>query len=150
MDAKLIEKLDRHRYKYLLWQAVGFALLFPGVFLNKWLASVAPSHAVRIVFAVVALTGAGLWLTGLLSVRSNERRINRDPDLKAALNNEMIRLYGYKSLMWAFFATLILTVVILLLSEWWFTEMGANFACLILIYTAVMTLKIAQLVYLRR
>jgi hypothetical protein len=147
MDAKLIEKLDRRRYKYLLWQTVGFALVFPEVLVDKFPFE---PRILNIIFVFVVGIGAGLFLAATFKSSRNERCIKSDPALRDAVNNELVVLYGYKSLKQAAIATLTTAVALFLLSDWWPGIITARLACLLVIYIGILTLKISQLVYLRR
>lgn len=147
MDSKLIEQLDSRRYKYLLLQTIGFALFLPGVYLDGQSFEHRP---VRIVFALIVAIGAITFVTGTFLNSSNERRIKGDPELRKVLNNEMVVHYGYVSLKWACLVAMIFTTMLCLVSTWWLTEMTATMACLLIIYVTVLTLKVSQLIYLRK
>ncbi len=147
MDSKLIEQLDSRRYKYLLSQTIGFALFLPGVFLDG---QAFEHRAVRIVFALIVAIGAVAFVAGTLLNSSNERRIKGDPELRKVLNNEMVVHYGYVSLKWACLVAMLFTALLFLVSSWWLTDMTATTACLLIIYITVLTLKISQLIYMRK
>ncbi len=144
MDAQLIEKLDRRRYKTLLWQAVGFASMFVGLIAKPYVTGKAAVYAICFTSGL----GIGVFLAASFKSSRNERTIKSDPELLDALNNELIRLYGYKSLMWAFYATLITAATLLFISHR--LDITARFACIVIIYAACLSLMISRLVYLRK
>lgn len=145
MDSQLIELLDARRSRYLLWQTVGFALFYPALILTPYFSDRLP---------ILILTGIniiGILIFFVATVKSNRnvRTIRSNPELRAALNNEMVRLYGYKSLMWAFFVTLATVAIFVLVSS--FAEsVSAYLACSIILYVACLSLMTARLVYLRK
>lgn len=140
MYAQLIEKLDRRRYKHLLWQTIGFALLIPAIYFSPTLGGMGfPVLVVIVVWVIVMAQISG----------ANERRIKRDPELRRALNNELIVLYRYKSRRVAYWATLITALAVYLISAT-VPDLTARLACLVIIYVAGMSQLIAQLVYFRR
>ena len=147
MDSKLVEQLDSRRYKYLLFQTIGFALLMPGVYLDS---QTFEHRALRIVFAVLVAIGALAFVAGTLLNSSNERRIKGDPELRKVLNNEMVVHYGYKSLKSACLVAIMVAVPLCLVSSWWLTDMTATTACLLIIYAAVLGLNISRLIYMRK
>lgn len=146
MDTQLIESLDRSRYKALFWQTIGFGVMFAGVIAGPY----STRKAAIIILAITTGFGCGLFLAATLKSNRLQRRIKSDPALHGALNNELIRLYGYKSLMWAFYSTLVAAAILFFISSWWLTSLGASLACLILIYTACLSLMISRLVYLKK
>ncbi len=145
MDSKLIEQLDSRRYKYLLLQTIGFALFLPGVFLDG---QAFEPRALRVVFALIVAIGSVAFVAGTLLNSSNERRIKGDPELRKVLNNEMVVHYGYKSL--NCFVAMLFAALLCIVSSWWLADMTATTACLLIIYVTVLTLKISQLIYLRK
>lgn len=145
MDAQLIERLDQRRYKTLLWQTIGFAVFFAGVIAGPHISG----RAAEITACFITGLGVGLFLVATFKSSRNERAIKSDPELREALNNELIKLYRYKALMWSFYTTLATAFILYMASEWW-TALTARLACVTIIYTACLSLMIARLIYLKR
>ncbi len=145
MDAKLIEKMDRLRCRYLLWATVGYAI-FNGALLVQ---QMVPDRNVRLILALLQIPFVVLFFTGLLLLNQNRRKIASIPGMKQALGNELVGFYTLKSLKWGFLATLVSAVVIYMLPLF-MTVFTVKTACLTIIYIGVLTTLIAQLIYLKR
>ena len=139
MESQLIEKLDRRRYKYLLWQTVLFGVAFP-------VSVVAQSARIELWLPVLILACAALLAFVWLAARGFA--IGRQ---RKALNDELVVLYGYKSLMWAFLATLTVSIAFYVSTLVPLLQgvITSRLVCTTIIYVALMTNWIAQLIYRR-
>jgi MFS family permease len=150
MEAKLIEKLDRRRYKYLLWATIGYFISS----LLMIVAKVIPDQTVQMVIALSRLPFVILFFCALFMLNNNRRIIAKTPGLQKAINNELYKFYGYKSLQWAFIATIITTLGLLVVSgfaTWYKWEwMTVSLTCYIVLFVILMTFFISNLIYLRR
>lgn len=145
MDSQLIEALDARRSRFLLWQTVGFALFYPALILTPYFSDRVPI----LILTGINVIGVLIFFVATIKSNRNVRTIRSNPELRAALNNEMVRLYDYKSLMWAFFITLA-TVAIFVLVSSFAQSVSAYLACSVILYVACLSLMIARLVYLRK
>lgn len=150
MDAQFIEKLDRRRYKYLLWQTVGFGLFLPGIIVNNWVTAGNGMTVGYAIFLPFMIIGTVLFVVGTLLVSREARRIRQNPELGKILNNELVVHYDNKSIRNAFMISLVVTIIFSYLSWNLLSEIPASTICLIIIYVAVLSLKISRLVYLRK
>jgi len=145
MDQKTIERLDAKRYKYMLWQSIGFGIFFLAMILLLTL----QGRIAIIILAFAEGIGIGLGLTATFKMASLQRKIKGEPELDRALNNEMYRDYGYRALKYGYFTTLIATAVIFFITRW-MVDIPASTVCLIIIYIACLSLMIARVAYLKR
>ena len=138
----MIEKFDSRRYKYLLWQTILFGSAFPVItlsdYIEVWIPVLLLACVAMLVFIWLAVRGVAIG-----------RQIR-------ALNDELVVLYGYKSLTWAFCATLTIAFVFWMLSgilpriTGWQIGITVRLVCCTIIYVALMANWIAQLIYRRR
>lgn len=98
MDSQLIEKLDRRRYIYLLWAAIGFAMFGGCLIADEFITGDSASSLLKVLSDLSLI----IFITGIAARSFNQYRINNDADLKNALDNELIKHYEYKSFMIAF------------------------------------------------
>lgn len=152
MDQTIIEKFDARRYKYLLWQTIGFGVLFLTLIL--FVTSIHELPLIRgrtaiIVLATIESLGLIAVLVSTFKMAALSRKIKSKPELDRALNNEMYRDYGYRALKYGYFITLVSTAVIFFITRW-MVDIPAQTVCLIIIYIACLSLMIARLIYLNR
>ena len=147
MDAKLIEKLDRRRYKYLLWQTVVMGLGFPAVVFG--------GDSLLSPLFIIGSIGAVLFIALLIAQGIEFSKVYKDPGLKSALNDELCVLNSYKSMKWGFTVTIIVSLVLMVLSDVstarnWATPLTGHMVGMVIIYVSYMTSQIAKLVYMRK
>ena len=147
MDAKLIEKLDRRRYKYRLWQTILLGLSWPVVILH--------SEDFGQPLLIAGHIGFVLSIATLIAQGVEFSKIKKNPELKAALNDELYVLYGYKSMLWAYVLTIVTVAILLFLFEEstrrnWTNPLTGRLICGIIIYVSCMTSSIAKLIYMRK
>ena len=145
MDAQMIEKLDRKRYRFMLIETIGLTCFMVGIILNDYLKL--GGVAVNVILAIVGIFGIGLALTGSIkSIRLN-RKIKADAKLNQALNNELFQLYKYKSMQWGFCTALFTAFII-----WCFDRyhaLDSSQACWLIIFASLVAVMISQVIYNR-
>lgn len=144
MDARLIERLDRERFKSMLWITIGFAL-----FLGCLIAAEFIPRERSIPLFIPTLTGLVIMIYGAITSYSNYRTINRYPNLKKALNNELVRHYEYKSFKWGFTAAFFVALILYMFEPRW-EALTVKITCLIILYLPFMAYSISYLIYLKR
>jgi hypothetical protein len=88
-----------------------------------------------------------MMITCLGIFLSDRRKINSDPELKAALNNEMVRLYDHKSFIWGFGAALATSMLVMILQRWVMPEMTVHTACMTIFFTTSLVGSIVRVIY---
>lgn len=145
MDQKIIEEIDRRRYRLILWQTVGFAVwyvpflfLFWGVVKEPWF-----------VGALVLPLLVGVAVFGMATFRLAKvtRQIVSDPKLRAAVNNELFIANEYKATVYGYYSTVIAIVILFCVSI--FMDIPGKVMGGILILVCALAGKIAQLVFQR-
>ncbi len=154
MDSKMIEKLDRRRFVTLLLQIVGFGIFFPGLIHDFWApresaAGSCIEGAAGIVVLIIMAIGAAMLFVAMICAVLDNRRIKRDTELRTALDNELVAQYSLRSHKWAYFAAIASTAVTMILSATCLPGMTVVLAGMVVIYVTILTLGIAQLVYLK-
>ena len=143
MDAQTIEKHDALRYRLIIIRTVGFFLLIGGIILTP---IVSDRIYAYILTAVIAL-GSLIFLYGLLRTIFWWRKINRQPQLKQALYNEVYMTYECRSMAGGF-------GVFIAASLFFGGSIGQNISTSIasyaILFSGVMTYQIAQLIFHRK
>jgi hypothetical protein len=149
MDAKLIEKLDSRRYKYLLWITIGFVIYMTSLIARTSLEE-RPAEWIIVTLAFTMFPSTVIVLVAFIQWILNEIKIRRDSVLKAALNNEMVMAYRYKSLKLGCYVALY-TLLAIYASEHlmplWIT---VKITCLIVSLLSVGTIMVSNLMYMRK
>ncbi len=148
MDARLIEKMDRRGYRFLLWITLGFAVWY-GMFIAKEMIPEENTSA-EVILALSQLPFMILFAVGLFMLNKHRKEMVMNPRLKEAVNNELVRYYGCKSLKWAIGMTFITILVIFLTETLSPGIITVRLTCMLTVYTGALTGLIAQLVYLRK
>jgi len=140
MDESLIDQLDKSRYRLLLWFTTAWTVWFGAFIVKDWIGR-------SLVVSLVELTGSVFFLIYGVRYFRLGRRVNSDIRLKEALNNEMHKLYAYKSFLCGFVVSM-LSVTILLIGSV-FYPMSAVVVCEIILFVGVLSSLIAALIYNR-
>lgn len=148
MDPKLIEELDRRRYKNLLRFTILSAIGFPLLLILPELMIRAKSDAAII---ITLLSGIVISVLCVVFIIRFSRNIHvKNPELKIILDNELIQLYILKSIKWGFLAAMIVAFLLYAISGIWQHLITVRFACMAIMYTGIMTGLIARLIYMRK
>jgi len=139
----LIEQLDKARYNLIKWLTVGWTIWY-GTFITKNLIN---NKFIVWLLMIVGFIGWILFLVNLAKYTKLGKKINSDNKLKEALNNEMHKLYKYKSSFWGF-CTVIATNSIFLLILF-FHQISAVLVCELTLFIGILSSLIAILVYNR-
>ncbi len=151
MDAKLIEKLDRRRYKYLLWMTIVLGLGYPAFIFKNFF----PSDKFLSPLFIIGCIGAFLFIALLIAWGVEYSNIKKDPELKAALNDELYILHGYKSMQCSLLVTVTVSLALNVLSDVslaqnWATPLTGSLVATIIIHVSAMTWLIARLIFMRK
>lgn len=146
MEAKLIEKLDRRRFTYQLWFTIGMTMLLPDLLYHDLI----EDHAVEHVSGVMAFVGFVLFIVFTVKNLRNEKEIKSSPELKAALNNEMVRMHKRKSYVWAASTALVVSLIMDALASCFFPQMTVHMVCMTVYFATALAGMIVRLVYMRK
>jgi hypothetical protein len=147
MDAKLIEKLDKRRYRYLLYTTIGAVLYMPGLIFDRHM--VENKAVVEFILGATSFIGFAMIIGFAIAAWNNARTIKSDPDLKAALNNEMVRLYNHKSMKWAAGTALIVSFLMDVLARWFIPEISIHGICMTIYFSTALAGAISRLIYMK-
>ncbi len=139
MDAQKIEKLDRQRYNAWLVQLIGTAL-WGGVVIYEKITG-GDSTALDIAMAA----GLAFFLAGTVLKKIVQTKMRNDGKMNRALNNELYKLYNYKTYVWGFYAAMVSMIVLTFVVR----LVNAESVCLISIFVSAITAVTARLVYYR-
>jgi hypothetical protein len=146
MDAQLIEKLDRRRYQGLLLMAISFSLGYLGVISAKlpdeWMV---PGW----IFPVFTLLGVILFIIGFRRDRIVRKEIKKEPELKDALDNELFKLYRYKSWRWSSLAYSTSSLVFCQIARR-IPTLTVDGVCFTILFIGAITWLVSLLIYLKR
>jgi hypothetical protein len=141
MDTSLIEKLDKSRYDLIKWLTIGWTIWFGGYIVKDWINN-------KLIFGLFILIGFIGWILFVVNLTKYLRlgkKVNADNRLKEALNNEMYKLYAYKSIFFGFLTTMIIICIFLLISL--FNNIPALIVCEIVLFFGISSSLIASLIY---
>jgi L-asparagine transporter-like permease len=133
MDSKELEKLDKLRY-YDLWARTVLLVVWAGLAIwwhisggtTKWTFFLLTS------FIIIHTTSSKILYS----------QINLDTRIKRALDNELYKMYQYKSYVWGFWGAMFALVVMML---WEPTDTRLSY--MIILFTGVLTMMIAKLIF---
>ncbi len=145
MDASLIEKLDRRRYRLSVWKTASFIVFWAGVMLAPYVCD----KPAKIVFWSLFAVGAAVFVPVAFRLALLESRIARDEELNRALNNEMYRHYLYLSMSWGFWLMIGIAFAAICVIQLFGVVVSALTICAGLIYVGIVFQKVAQLIYNR-
>jgi hypothetical protein len=114
MDAQLIEKMDKRRYKYLLWITIGLSIFYPMMIAER----LSVSGTAQTIFALLSLSGCVIFFTALVKMNCLTKEIGKNANLNTALNNELILHYRYKSLRIGFASVIVLAGIFYFAARW--------------------------------
>lgn len=143
MDAQTIEKQDALRYRLILVRAIGFFLMIGGLLLVPTAAGWSNKYI------LVAIIGIGtlIFLYGIIRLIAWMRKVNRQPELKKALNNEVYVTYECRSMAGGF-------GIFIAASLFFGSSIGENIptqtACYAILFCGVTAYHIAQLIFHRK
>lgn len=177
MDGKLVERLDRSRYRAVIWETAALLSIFVGTLkiyvaggadmhlygLTSWVPGAEPligaavghdiakfHHAIFFVQLLPLL--CLLW--GGLKWGAVWWRARRDKELYEALYDELYQQHKYKYqrlTMWVFIVLLLATQVALFSpGHWELIDYPHVIVCEIILLVSLLTLKISWLIYNRR
>ena len=141
MNTSLIEKLDKSRYNFIKWFTIGWIIWFGAFIVKDWINS-------KLIVGLLILIGFIGWILFVVSLINYLRlgkKVNSDSKLKEALNNEMYKLYAYKSFLWGFITTMITICIFLVISL--FNNIPALIVCEIVLFFGVLSSLVAGLIY---
>ncbi|MBN2812762.1 MAG: hypothetical protein JXQ80_01730 [Bacteroidales bacterium] len=142
MKTPTINQLEIRRYRLVMYATLYWALWF-GLFIVKELFTKTnlALDFIQAIIGMVSLVLLAIVLTKYirLSSKIKNSRFNE------ALNNELFQLYRNKSLIWGFWSFTFCLLALLLLS--YLSDISAKLACLITLYTGVLTSLVAGLIY---
>ncbi len=108
------EELDRSRRRMLLGFLVGFGVWEGTSIARALLGRASLPGVVRHGLFVVSLVGWAYWCVQLIHMIRWGRRVRRDPELAASVNDERVELARLKSWRVGFFAVLVAQAIPLL------------------------------------
>ena len=144
METSMIEKLDKARYNLLKWLTIGWGTWFGSYILKDLINN--ELMILDLFIGLVGLIGFVFFIKNLQKYIRLASKVKYSR-LGDALNNEMHKLYKYKSAFIGFnvlLATIILFFIISL-----FNQIPAKFVCEITLYFGVLPSLIAGLIYNR-
>jgi MFS family permease len=151
MDAKLIEKLDRQRYWALIWATIGFGIV-GGSMISEEITEI---FGIELSSGLTQISG-GLYLVGFIILvamfirwLSSVRQLERNPAIKKAIDNELVKLYRYKSLKLGLIVAVSLAYILSFL-EAWLPMLTVKLVCLSIWFLSGLSIAISLLIYLRR
>lgn len=146
MDAQLIEKLDQRRYKVLLWKTINYGLIFPCLFMIVFAANMGVFTYIWL--AVMLLLSASQY-TAYSEDQKIKNEINGNPELEAALNNELVIHYRNLSYKWGFYVMFaaVGTVGTLSILK---VHISVLLACFIIIYAGTLSFNIFRLLLMKK
>lgn len=141
MENTQIEKLDKSRYNMLIWLTLGFSLFFGETILKEFIYD----KNILLFVRLLGLIGIVFFLKSTMMSLKIIKQIKNDSKLKYALNNELHKLYIFKSFMIGFWTFLTLIIVFMILS--FFIEMSLLVALEIILYFGMLSIFISGLIY---
>lgn len=155
MEILVAEQIEKRRYNAILGKTVGLLLFFTPLLILVYLVSLYPDFEDFVDFIVgnilllsflTMLICLGLAMLVVFSVilGAITTKILRDPQLRAAVNNEMFLSNDRRSVVWAYYITLTAMMVMFVLVN--LTPIDVKFAVGILLYVAVVGAKVCQLI----
>lgn len=138
MNSETIEKIDRQRYKSLIWQTAAFAIFWLFFILRPMIEN-------NEILNILTFLVFGFFVVVSFKQRKLEFSIKKDKVLNEALNNEMHKSFEYKSVIWAFYMSMGILALMLFLKN----PVSPRILCMGIIYIGIMTRNIAQLIYNR-
>ena len=143
MESSLIEKFDKERYLVIKLVTIGSAIWLGSHILQDLIINT----SIVLIVIFVGLIGWIFFTVGIIKLLKFTRKINSNRILKEALNNEMYRLYTYKSAFVGFCAVLITCGCFYVIST--FYDIPALLACKFILFFGCLATFIATLVYNR-
>lgn len=140
----MIEKLDKARYNLMKWLTLGWAVWFGAYILKDLINSKFIMLEIFIVF--VGLIGSVVFIVNLQKYIRLGSKV-KNSRLNGALNNEMHKIYKYKS---AYIGVkVILTTIMLFFLVSLFYPLSAKLVCELTLYSGVLSILISGLFYNR-
>lgn len=154
MDAHIIEKMDKQRYNAVILQTLGLLIML----IETSAGYIANWNIIGTYLSIGWFIGPPLFIAGWIWGIIVKHKIDRNPEVKAALNNELHVSYKYRSQRVAFRVTMATLVIMLIASSWYLIvntpETRLNIQppiiCEMAIFIGLSTLKISWLVYNRK
>ena len=106
MDSTTVERLERARIRFLLWEIVIYTVGIGALILFEFLRDGAGG---TLLWGIAVAAAVAILLLGR-RVAKYRKELERDKDVEAALNNEMYRSYEYKADALGYNVTLIAAV----------------------------------------
>ena len=148
MNEHKIEKMDRKRYRVMVWRAIGMFLFLGGVLARMLM----PGEPHFWFDALMFLYGTGCALTIVMSAQFTVLSgiIKRDPDLNAALNNELFVHYFDRSIRWGFYAMVAAALVLYFVIAALDVEITGKIVCMALLFCGAVTQMLSEVIYNRQ
>ncbi len=142
MKADIIEKFDRERYNALLWIGVGYVIFAIPYALTAFGYLRSPLSLILLIPGNILVAVFIVRLIVLLI------KIEKDPVLKKALNNEMETANNRKSYLWGFASMFVVAAIFMTI-----TGFGRNISgvaiCFTVISVGMMAYLVSYLIYNR-
>lgn len=144
METTLVEQYDKLRYNLIKWLTVGWAAWFGTYILTDFIND--EFVFIQILTAFIGLIGFILFTVNLHRYLRLASKI-KNSRLNDALNNELYKIFKYKSFVCGFKVLLGTVCAFFIISI--FYQISAKFVCEITLYLGVLSTLIAGLAYNR-
>lgn len=141
MENTPIEKLDKSRYNMLIWLTIGFSLFFGQTILKAFV----DDHNILLFVRLLGIAGMAFFFKSTMMSFKIIKQIKQDAKLKQALNNELHKLYVFKSFRVGFWTFLTLLLAFMFIS--FFKEMPLLIVLEIILYFGMLSTFISGLIY---
>ncbi len=141
MENSRIERLDKSKYNMLFWMTIGFGLFFGETILKEFLNEKNTLMIVRF----LGIVGWGFFIKSSIVSLKITKQIKKDTKLKEALNNEMHKLYSFKSYRVGFWTFLTSIIIFIILS--FFMEISLLVSLEVILYFGLLSTFISGLIY---
>lgn len=138
-----IERFDSLRTRLLIWTTVGFAIWY-GMNILTDLTTMA---AARFFVTLLGLIASVVWMTTLIKLLRLAKTIQKAPNLRHALNDELFLHNKGKAFETGYWCVLITVVIALAVSI--YITIPALLVCKIILYVAVLSFLSAAIFYNR-
>ena len=141
METSIIEQYDKKRFNLIKWLTLGWALWFGAYIIKDLINS-------KTIFGIILLLGLPGWLlfvVSLIRYLKIGKAIKSDIRLKNALNNELHRLYIYKSVYIGFWSLIVTIIIFFGISL--FYKISALIVCEVTLYIGILASLISALIY---
>lgn len=138
-----IEKFDSLRSRLLIWTTIGFAVWY-GMNILMDLTTLASA---RFFATFLGLAASVVWMTTLIKLLRLARAIQKEPNLRHALNDELFLHNKVKAFETGYWCVLLTVVTAMAVSI--YITIPALLVCKIILYVAVLSFLSAAILYNR-